>query len=228
MSPARTPRSPAKKRGAAAPRRAPGRPGGADAADQQARLLDAALDCFVRQGVAATRLRDIAVQAGVTPALVNYYFGDKEQLLQTLVAQRLLPAVALLGQRLAQAGEDVEATVQAFVAGIFDIVEHHPWWPQLWVREVLCEGGALRDLLMSEVAPTTARLMVARFTAAQARGEIHPALDPRLLMTSLIGLTLFPIAGAPIWRAALGAQDLDAAAIARHALALLRHGMTPP
>ncbi|MDG2526176.1 TetR/AcrR family transcriptional regulator [Stenotrophomonas sp. HITSZ_GD] len=223
----RPPRPPVRKQ-KAPPRRAPGRPGAASAEDQQARLLEAALDCFVRQGVAATRLRDIAQQAGVTPALVNYYFGDKEQLLQTLVAQRLLPAVVGLGERLAAAGDDVEATVQAFVAGIFDIVERHPWWPQLWVREVLCEGGALRGLLMREVAPATARIMVARFTAAQVRGEIHPALDPRLLMTSLIGLTLFPIAGAPIWRGVLGAQDLDAAAIARHALALLRHGMTPP
>lgn len=224
MSPARPPARKQK----AAPRRAPGRPGAASAEDQQARLLDAALDCFVRQGVAATRLRDIAQQAGVTPALVNYYFGDKTQLLHALVTQRLLPAMVGLGERLAAAGEGVEPTVQAFVAGIFDIVERHPWWPQLWVREVLCEGGALRGLLMREVAPGAARMMVARFTAAQARGEIHPALDPRLLMTSLIGLTLFPIAGAPIWRGVLGAQDLDAAAIARHALALLRHGMTPP
>ncbi|HZW19043.1 MAG TPA: TetR/AcrR family transcriptional regulator [Luteimonas sp.] len=227
MTASRPPRSSSRKRAAAPPRRAPGRPGGADAADQQARLLQAALECFVRQGVAATRLRDIAQHAGVTPALVNYYFGDKQQLLDTLVKQRLLPAVAMLGERLAGAGEDIEATVVAFVEGVFAVVERHPWWPQLWVREVLCEGGALRGLLVDEVAPSVARLMVARFSAAQARGEINPALDPRLLMTSLIGLTLFPIAGAPIWRQVLGAQDLDGQAIARHALALLRSGMLP-
>lgn len=226
MSPSRPPRPTPRKR-AAPVRRAPGRPGGDAAEDQQARLLAAALDCFVRQGVAATRLRDIAQQAGVTPALVNYYFGDKQQLLDTLVRERLLPAVAGLGARLAQAGDDLDATVTAFVEGVFEVVERHPWWPQLWVREVLCEGGALRGLLMDEVAPRVAQLVVARFTAAQARGELNAALDPRLLMTSLVGLTLFPIAGAPIWRQVLGARDLDAGAVSRHALALLRSGMAP-
>jgi len=235
MSPTRPPRDPGskpaakrpRKRAAAVVRRSPGRPGGEGAEDQQARLLQAALDCFVRQGVAATRLRDIAQQAGVTPALVNYYFGDKQQLLDTLVRERLLPAMAGMGEGLARAGDDIEATVTAFVNGVFVVVERHPWWPQLWVREVLCEGGALRGLVMNEVAPSVARLMVARFSAAQARGEINPALDPRLLMTSLVGLTLFPIAGAPIWRQLLGAKDLDGPAIARHALALLKTGMAP-
>lgn len=231
MSRARPPATPpakrSRKRAGAVVRRAPGRPGADNAKDQQARLLEAALDCFVRQGVAATRLRDIAQQAGVTPALVNYYFGDKQQLLDTLVRQRLLPAMAGLGEALARAGDDIEATVAAFVGGVFAVVERHPWWPQLWVREVLCEGGALRGLVLDEVAPSVARVMVARFSAAQARGEINPALDPRLLMTSLVGLTLFPIAGAPIWRQLLGAKDLDAAAIARHALALLKTGMAP-
>jgi len=187
-------------------------------------LLDAALACFVAQGIAGTRLRDVAQQAGVTPALVNYYFGDKPQLLAAVVAHRIRPVVAGLAARLLAAGEDLPATVQAFVEGVAATVEQNPWWPQLWVREVLCEGGALRDLLADEVAPQIARTMVARFAAAQARGELNPALDPRLLMTSLVGLTLFPAAGAPIWRRLLGAQELGMEAVARHALALLRDG----
>lgn len=214
---------PVRKR-AARPKRAPGRPAVADSQDQQVRLLDAALACFVAKGVAGTRLRDIAQHAGVTPALVNYYFGDKERLLRSVVQARLLPAMQGLVARLAAAGDDLPATVGAFVAGVAATVEQNPWWPQLWVREVLCEGGALRDLLIDEVAPQVARTMVARFTAAQARGELNPDLDPRLLMTSLVGLTLFPAAGAPIWRALLGAEELGMDAVARHALALLRDG----
>src|SRR5690349_5665465 len=55
--------------------RAPGRPAAAGP-ELRARLLDAALACFVRSGIAATPLRAIATEAGVTPALVHYYFGD--------------------------------------------------------------------------------------------------------------------------------------------------------
>ena len=72
--------------------------------------------------------------------------------------------------------------------------------------------------------------MVGRFAAAQQRGEINPDLDPRLLMISLVGLTLFPIAGAPIWRrlfadAGFGTDDLDLDTLRRHTLALLDGGL---
>ena len=38
---------------------------------------------------------------------------------------------------------------------------------RLWVREVLCEGGALRELLLSRIAPLIPQAMAARFAAAQ-------------------------------------------------------------
>ena len=62
----------------------------------------------------------------------------------------------------------------------------------------------------------------------QAAGQLNPDLDPRLLVTSLIGLTLFPAAGAPIWRRLFDADDIDAAAMKHHAIALLDAGIGVP
>jgi len=45
------------------------------------------------------------------------------------------------------------------------------------------------------------------------------------LVVSLIGLTLFPAAGAPIWRSIFNAGDIDAVNIHDHAIALLDHGL---
>ena len=217
--PARPKRSPAKGR-----KRAPGRPL-ADAPDQRAVALDAALACFVRQGIAATSLRDIAREAGVTPALLHYYFGDRQQLLDTVVAERVMPAFLSVRERLAQAGDDVADIVAAFVCGVTDAIARHPWWPQLWVREVLCEGGALRDLLVQRIAPDIARLLAGRFAAAQAAGRLNADLDPRLLLPTLVGLTMFPAAGAPIWRQVFDADDLGLDDVRGHALALLDRGL---
>ncbi|WP_141453687.1 TetR/AcrR family transcriptional regulator [Pseudoxanthomonas sp. z9] len=205
-------------------KRAPGRPG-ADQADQRERLLDAALACFVRQGIAATSLRDIAGEAGVTPALVHYYFGDKPQLQQAVVAERLLPVVAQLREPVSQAGDDVAALIAAFVQGVGGLVARHPWLPTLWVREVLCEGGALRDLLIEQVGPMLPRMMSGRFAEAQRQGRLNADLDPRLLMVSLVGLTFFPLASAPIWRALFGAGDVDFDDLRRHTLVLLDRGL---
>jgi AcrR family transcriptional regulator len=223
---ARSARKPAPPR-----KRAPGRPAG-DGANLRTRLLDAAIACFARHGIAATSLRAIAVEAGVTPAMLHYYFGDKPQLQQAVIAERLLPATARLRETLAAAGDDIAALVAAFVRGIGEVVARHPWLPSLWVREVLCEGGALRELMLQKIAPQVPQMMAKRFAAAQRKGELNPDLDPRLLMVSLVGLTMFPAASAPIWRRLFATDPaggpisaIDAETMRRHTLALLDRGI---
>ena len=223
-----TPAPASRSRSAEGRQRAPGRPPAnrrsADG-DVRERLLDAAIACYVRGGIAATSLREIAAEAHVTPALLHYYFGDKAQLQAAVVDEKLLPALAQLREPLEQAGGDVAALVAGFVAGIGRIAIAHPWLPPLWVRKVLCEGGALRDVLFEHVGPAIPRMMATRFAAAQADGGLNPDLDPRLLMVSLIGLTMFPMASAPIWRQLFGADDIDFNDLRRHTLVLLDRGL---
>ena len=207
----------------AKPRRA-GRPRG-DSADLRQRLLDAAIACYVRTGIAEASLRAIATEAGTTPALLHYYFGDKAQLQQAVVEERLMPVFAGLREALMRADDDIAALVAAFVRGIGDTVERHPWLPSLWVREVLCEGGALRELMLARVGPQLPTMLAGAFARAQRAGHIDPRLDPRLLVVSLVGLTLFPAAGAPIWRSFFDADDLDADAMRDHTIALLDGGL---
>lgn len=201
-----------------------GRPGGDDR-DLRQHLLDAAIAQFARVGIGATSLRAIATAAGVTPALLHYYFGDKERLVQALVDERLLPTLAPLRARLERAGDDPSELIGTFARGIGEAVQRHPWLPALWVREVLCEGGALREVLFTQAVPGVPQLLARRFAAAQANGRLNAALDPRLLVVSLVGLTLFPAAGAPIWRRVFGAEGLGPEVMIGHTLALLAHGV---
>lgn len=201
-----------------------GRPAGAGP-ELRSQLLDAALACFARTGIAATSLRAIAAEAQVTPALLHYYFGDKEQLLQAVIDERLLPVFGALRESILGADHDVAALVAGFVRGMTAAIEQHPWLPPLWVREVLCEGGALRGLLFNSLLPQLPQMLAQRFAQAQREGKLNPDLDPRLLVTSLVGLTLFPAAGAPVWRMLFAADDIDAHALRDHAIALLDRGL---
>ena len=205
------------------PRR-PGRPR-AEETNQRERLLDAAVTCFAADGVAATSLRGIALKAGVTPALVNYYFGSKEQLLDAFIAERVTVAVQVLRESLLEAGDDPRALLGAFVRGIHGVVERFPWWPAIWVREVLSEKGTLRDVLHKIIAPQVTQLLARTLVEAQKRGAISADLDPRLLVVSLVGLTMFPLAAEHIWRRMFPAGDLDRGVLLRHTLALVDHGL---
>jgi len=209
----------------AASTRLPGRPR-LKSADQRARLLDAALACYVRQGIGGTSLRNIAAEASVTPALVHYYFGDAPQLLEAVIAERLMPVFYTVRDAVTGASDDTPAAlVTSFVNAICRAVEAHPWWPSLWVREVISEGGALRSLMVTRLAPELTRTIAQRFASAQAEGRLNRALDPRLIVVSLVGLTLFPAAGAPIWRQVFDAGDLTMEHVRAHALELLARGL---
>ncbi|MBS0430943.1 MAG: TetR/AcrR family transcriptional regulator, partial [Proteobacteria bacterium] len=141
------------------------------------------------------------------------------------VGERVQPAIVPLRERVAAASRDPSEVAEAFVNGMVETIAAHPWLPPLWVREVLCEGGALRELLFKRIVPQLPHLLARRFAAAQAQGKLDPRLDPRLLVVSLVGLTLFPAAGAPIWRKLFDADDLGPEALRRNALALLDRGM---
>lgn len=212
-------------RAGAPPGRGRGRPR-RDEADQKASLMEAALTCYVRQGIRATSIRDIAREAGVTPALLHYYYRGAPQLLERVIEERLMPVFASVRDAIA-AIDDADPMVLAtgFVNSVCAAIERHPWWPALWVREVVSEGGALRDLLLLRVAPELTRSIAERFAAAQAAGRLNARLDPRLIVVTLVGLTLFPAAGAPIWRSIFDAGDLTMDDVRRHALAMLASGL---
>jgi AcrR family transcriptional regulator len=76
----------------------PGRPEGTGRTRE--RILDVAERLFAKNGYAGTSLRDIAVLAGFTTALVNYYFVSKEKLFTEIFLRRGQPICAARMERL--------------------------------------------------------------------------------------------------------------------------------
>jgi AcrR family transcriptional regulator len=74
-------------------------PAGTGTAEQRrAQMLTAALEVISERGYADTRIADVAERAGVSPALVIYYFKTKDQLL-TEAIRRYEDAWYEVGQR---------------------------------------------------------------------------------------------------------------------------------
>lgn len=85
-------------------------------------LLAAALDLFVERGFAATRLDDVAAQAGVSKGTLYLYFENKEELFKAVVRENMLP---LLGE-----AEAVIDGYQGHSAALFrDIMMG--WWERI-------------------------------------------------------------------------------------------------
>ncbi len=56
-------------------------------------LLCAALDLFVERGYVATRLDDVAKNAGVSKGTLYLYFANKEDLFKAVVRENVVPVL---------------------------------------------------------------------------------------------------------------------------------------
>ena len=89
----------------------------------------------------------IAERAHLTPAMLHYYFKDRNQLLDAVVVERLAPLITGVWGPVKEGeapAEIVRGVVERMLAGI----EKMPWVPSTWMREVLNEGGLLRTRVL--------------------------------------------------------------------------------
>ena len=218
----RTPRVPA------TPARRPGRPtGSARGPEQRARLLDVALELFARQGILDTTLGAIAREAGFTPAMVHYYFKTREQLIDVLIDERFLPLRAEIGSPFEVHPDDPVAGITQLARRFVDVSSRYPWFPALWVREVITEGGLLRQRMFERFGDAHQKESVAAIARWQKEGRLNPDMEPSLVFLTVLGLTILPLATSKMWRNDPVRKSLTADDIARHAVALLTHGVGP-
>lgn len=79
------------------------------------RLLDAALASFHAKGYAATTLDDIARQAEITRGAIQWHFGSKADLFNTLIRERYQKAAAHLWQTTEREGTPLGVLRQMLV-----------------------------------------------------------------------------------------------------------------
>lgn len=204
-----------------------GRPAAAPSGVAREALLDAAQDLFGRQGIAATPLAAVAKAAGVTPAMVHYYFSSRDQLLDALVEERIGPLLARVWGPV-EASQELETILAGLVQRLLEGPGSQPWLPPLWIREVLSEGGELRARVLQRLPAAKFAALAKAVSDGQAAGSVNPDLEPALLVLSVMGLVMLPLSMASLLSHLPGAAGIGRAAIARHAGALLRSGIRPP
>ncbi|MBA9873530.1 TetR/AcrR family transcriptional regulator [Ralstonia insidiosa] len=202
------------------------RPGPSDSHSRE-RLLDEALKLFAERGIANTTLAQIAEAAEVTSAMVHYRFESRDKLLDAIVEERLAPQIREIWEPADFARESVLEVIQGIARRVLSIIDHAPWLPPLWLREIIQEGGMLRERVMQRIPDRKSMVFRNIVAEAQRSGEINPQLSPDLLFISLMALLMVPHAAATIRGRLSSSPPLDNATIDRHVLSLLTHGLSP-
>jgi len=100
--------------------------GRAPAADKRRTILDAAVRVFARQGFHATRVADIADEAGVAYGLVYHYFGSKDEVLDTIFLERWDVMLAAIAEIDARAGASARDKLHEIASFIVESYRHEP------------------------------------------------------------------------------------------------------
>ena len=204
------------------PRR-PGRPRGKKPGTaSREQLMDIALMLFARQGIAHTSLNAIAKEAGVTPAMLHYYFSSREALVDQLLEERFMPLRSEIGQIFIEHPEDPVTAFTLLIEALGTLAEKHNWFAPLWMQEVIGEMPILRQHMHARFGEDKYHRMLTTVKRWQEEGKLNPALSPELLFTTLISLVLVPFSRL---RSDTRLTSVTRQTIVSHALTLIRRGI---
>ena len=172
-------------------------------------ILDAAAREFAERGYAGARVDRIARRAAVNKAMLYYHFTSKRQLYRTLLRQMFTRAAERL-QAIAGSNAAPAAKVDRVIAELAALIQDHPVFPAIMMREV-AEGGAHLDRTTLAALAAVPRAVAAIVKDGVRRRAFRP-IHPVFAYFSLLAPIVFYLAGAPIRReiSSLHLMDLRA------------------
>lgn len=188
-------------------------------------LLAAALDLFVARGYAATRLEDVAQQAGVSKGTLYLYFENKEALFKAVIREGILPVLA--------ENEEIAARHEGSTFALLEKLLNN-WWlrigrtayagiPKLMVAEAN-NFPELAQFYYEQVISRCRALLGAALRRGMADGEFR-SLDIEVAIDVIIA----PILMLLIWRHSLAScapREHDPQHYLQLHMDLLRQGLS--
>lgn len=168
-------------------------------------ILDAARECFGRDGFHATSMQDIFRASGLSAGAVYRYFPSKHSLIEALADETLTSGLAVIDPGDVRFGDALE--VLAFLGRGFapdgPLTKAGAIAVQIWAEAFRDPEMAVtaRDLLGSLLGriegwlpegapPSEARLVLAALQGFILQGGVFGDVTPELVASSVSGLTL--------------------------------------
>ena len=160
------------------------------------RIKAAARKVFHQKGFAGTRTRDIAEEAGINHAMLNYYFRSKEKLFEMVMMETMAQFFKGVNLMLNDENTSLDEKIDLIVSNYVDLLLKEPELPTFILNEVrpnpqaFVEQNPIKEALTHSV-------LTRQYAEAVARGEIT---EPNLMQAILnvIGLVIFPFIAKPI------------------------------
>ena len=153
--------------------------------ERRRQILEAAGQCFARDGFRGASISDICTEAKISPGHLYHYFASKEAIVSAMTEARLTEAAASL-EHVMQSSD----LIGALVAEVESMKAKHRHASYVLVFDMLAEAGhnpAIADILRDH--DRALRSLLAAFLGkAQESGQVDRSLDADLAAAALLGV----------------------------------------
>jgi TetR/AcrR family transcriptional regulator len=197
-----------------------------EAGGRRAQILDAALQVMAERGFRGASIKRIAERAGLrSPALIYWYFKDKQALFEATLEQ-LAPVLAIVADAEQLLDQPPERVLPRIISGFLHTVQQ----PVIgrFMRIMLSE--ATRHPSVADFFATRGPLVVLnfleRYLSRQIElGRLRPH-DPRSAARSFMGMLVVYVLGREVF-IAIGAGFPKADVYGQEVTAIFLHGLSP-
>lgn len=172
---------------------------------KEQQILAAAEQEFLTRGYDGARTTSIAQAAGVTHAMLHYYFRTKEQLFERIVDDKFETMshsmFAIIGDPSLPIVERIKGGIEAH----FDFVAQNPLLPRFVINEIISRPERY-DVLYKRVGAiidNVYRGLQSEINRSAERGEIE-RVDIKMLFISIMSLNIFTFLAYPFMEPLMG------------------------
>ncbi|MVZ65204.1 TetR family transcriptional regulator [Sphingobacterium sp. DK4209] len=169
------------------------------------KIKEAARKVFHEKGFAATRTRDIAEEAGLNLALLNYYFKSKENLFEIITFETLFNFIQSLAIVFHDENSEFEEKIEMLAVKYIDFLSKEPNIPVFILTAIRDNPDNFADKIPFKTI-VMGSYFYKQFLEKRERKEISET-NPLQFLLNLMGLIIFPFIAKPIFENITGTKE---------------------
>ena len=155
--------------------------------DKQLAIINAAEKLFAVKGFDGASVRDIAQEADVNVAMISYYFGSKEKLMEAVFEQRTNNIRIKVENLLLDSNITHLQKVNILIDDYVDKFIHQQQFHKIMMREQMIEKDTPIAGLIHELKKRNLESIKKLIQDGQKSGAFRKHIDIVLMMTTMVG-----------------------------------------
>jgi AcrR family transcriptional regulator len=184
--------------------------------EKQVQIMEIAETLFAEKGFNGTSVRDIAIKANVNLAMISYYFGSKDKLLEALFTYRGEHLKLKMENMLMDKESTVTDKMNTLIDHYIEKIMKQQCFSRIMAREQVVAHTGITGQLIFQLKKRNQELIAKLIHEGQRKGEFKKNIDIPLMMATLIGTTNMMVATQYFYREVNNLQALSEEEFQKH------------